>query len=425
MSLRRSLELIRRNKAVVGGAVGLGLIIGAALGSINPPQLTASALVVLPNTKVPANTMTVLATSDPVLSSARPNILPAPAGIVTLRQEVAAVSSSANIISVNAQSGNTAAAESAANAVANSFVGYLASSQSPVGQVNAHVLQPATTASGPNPLVHRLVYALIGALAGLLVGLIAAIARGRGDRRLRTRDDIANAIGVPVLASLPVSHPGSAQDWAKLLDSYQPGAVHGWRLRKTLQHLNVSGVNLTGEREGEAPVVAVVTLVGDPHALALGPQLAAFSASLGIPTALAVGPSQDPSLTVALRTACAGWKGSRSSLQTTVLDGDSPEMPRDVALTLLVTVVDPKSPRSPLSDLPVTAALIGVSAGGATAEQLAATAIKATGGGRDVGGLLIADPDQSDRTTGRIPQLPRPAPKMPTRLTGMTTEVTR
>ncbi len=87
MNLRRAFELIRRNKAVVGGAIGLGLIIGAAFGSINPPQLTSSVLVVLPNTKIATNTMVILATSDPVLSSARPNISPAPTGIVTLRQQ--------------------------------------------------------------------------------------------------------------------------------------------------------------------------------------------------------------------------------------------------------------------------------------------------------------------------------------------------
>lgn len=423
MSLRRAFELIRRNKAVVGGAVGLGLIIGAAVGSINPPQLSSSALVVLPNTKIPSETMVLLATSDPVLSSARPNIDPAPAGIATLRQKVSAASSSQNIISINAEGATASTAESAADAVANSFVGFLHSSQSPIGQVNAHVLQPATTASGPNPLVHRLVYGLVGAIAGLIVGLIAAIARGRGDRRLRTRDDIANAIGVPVLASLPVGHPANAQDWAKLLDSYQPGAVHGWRLRKTLQHLNVAGVNLTGDREGEAPVVAMVTLAKDPRALALGPQLAAFAASLGIPTALAIGPSQDPHAIVALRTACAGWHGSRGSLQVMVFDGDK-DMPRDVALTVLVTVVDGANPQWD-KDLPATATLIGVSAGGATAEQLAATAMNVTGRGREVAGLLVADPDQSDRTTGRIPQLPRPVPRMPTRLTGISTEVTR
>jgi hypothetical protein len=424
MSLRRAVELIRRNKAVVGGAVGLGLIIGAAVGSINPPQLTSSALVVVPNTKIAASTMLVLATSDPVLSGARPNIDPAPAGIVTLRRQVTVASSSANIISVSAQEGAAVAAESAANAVANSFVGYLASAQSPIGEVNARILQPATTASGPNPLVHRLVYALLGAIAGLLVGLVAGIVRGRSDQRLRTRDDIANAIGVPVLASLPVSHPANAQDWAKLLETYQPAAVHGWRLRKTLQHLNVSGINLTGTRQGEAPVVAVTTLTSDPRALALGPQLAAYAASLGIPTALAIGPSQDQELTVALRTACAGWQGTRGHLQAVDLEGDRRDMPADVALTVLVAAVDGTEPR-PLDGLPVTATLIGVSAGRATAEQLASAAIRVAGGGREVVGLLVADPDQSDRTTGRIPQLPRPVPRTPTRLTGMTTEVSR
>jgi capsular polysaccharide biosynthesis protein len=424
MSLRRAFELIRRNKAVVGVAVLLGLIIGAAIGSINPPQLSSTAVVVLPSTRIPVNTMVVIATSDPVLSSARPNIDPAPSGIQTLRKEVTAASSSNNIISVNAKSGSGGTAESTANAVAEGFVGYLASAQSPIGQVNAHVLEPATTASGPDPLMHRLVYGLFGALAGLLVGLIAALARGRGDRRLRTRDDIANAIGVPVLASLPVSHPASAQDWAALLDGYQPSPLHGWRLRKALQHLNIAGVSLTADGEEDPPVVVVATLTRDPKALALGPQLAAFAASLGIPTALAIAPAADAEVTIALRTACAGYQGTRGSLKTAVLEGEKPEMPADVALTILVSVVDDKEPQ-PGEHLPVTATLIGVSAGTATAEQLAAGALAAAGEGHEVAGLLLADPDQSDRTTGRIPQLPRPVPKVPTRLTGTTTEVNR
>jgi len=91
---------------------------------------------------------------------------------------------------------------------------------------------------------------------------------------------------------------------------------------------------------------------------------------------------------------------------------------------VLVTVVDGTNPQWD-KNLPATTTLIGVSAGGATAEQLAATAMKVTGRGREVVGLLVADPDQSDRTTGRIPQLPRPVPRMPTRLTGISTEVTR
>lgn len=428
MNLSRAFELIRRNKALVGGAIGLGLIVGAAIGSIDPPPLTSSALVVLPNTRITAQTLLVIATSDPVLSAARPNISPAPASTIALYQHATATSASPNIISINAQGTSAAVAENTANAIANSFVGYLASSQSPIGQVNARVLQSATTASGPNPLVHRLVYGIAGALAGLVAGLIAAVARGRDDRRLRTRDDIANSIGVPVLASLPVSRPSNPQDWAKLLDGYEPGVVHAWRLRKTLQHLNVAEVNLMGnrdgERDGEPATVAVVSLTKDARALALGPQLAVFAASLGIRTALVIGPSQDPGATAALRTACAGWTGGRPNLGVAVLDEDGPGMPRDVALTVLVAVVDGRDPQ-PVDEKRITATLLGVSAGGATAEQLARTAMSGAAEGREVIGVLVADPDPSDRTTGRIPQLPRPALRMPTRATRLTTEARR
>jgi capsular polysaccharide biosynthesis protein len=201
LNLRRVSELVGRHKAVVGAAIGIGLIVGAAIGSVDPPSVTSSALVILPNTRTSTQTLMVIATSDPVLSAARPAISPVPASIVALRREVDTTSSSPNVVSINAQNGSAAVAESTANAVANAFVGYLASSQSPVGQLSARVLQPATTASGPNPLTHRLVYGLAGAIAGLLVGIVVAAAKGRGDRRLRTRDELANSIGVPVLAS--------------------------------------------------------------------------------------------------------------------------------------------------------------------------------------------------------------------------------
>ena len=61
----------------------------------------------------------------------------------------------------------------------------------------------------------------------LLIGAIVALAIGRGDQRLRERDEIADAIGVPVLASMPVRHPSDAAGWTRLLDDYKPGAVSG------------------------------------------------------------------------------------------------------------------------------------------------------------------------------------------------------
>jgi hypothetical protein len=74
---------------------------------------------------------------------------------------------------------------------------------------------------------------------------------------------------------------------------------------------------------------------------------------------------------------------------------------------------------------PATATLLGVSAGGASAAQLARMAMSAAAEGREVVGLLVADPDPSDRTTGRVPQLLRSLPRLSTRHHGMTTEALR
>jgi hypothetical protein len=72
------------------------------------------------------------------------------------------------------------------------------------------------------------------------------------------------------------------------------------------------------------------------------------------------------------------------------------------------------------------ATVLGVSASAATAEQLARVAMAASLGGRDVAGILVADPEPTDHTTGVIQQLPQPANRgLATRLRGMTTEIKR
>jgi hypothetical protein len=55
-----------------------------------------------------------------------------------------------------------------------------------------------------------------------------------------------------------------------------------------------------------------------------------------------------------------------------------------------------------------TATVIGVSAGAATAEQLARVAMSAANDGREIAGIFVADPEPTDATTGRIPKPPRP-----------------
>ena len=101
-------------------------------------------------------------------------------------------------------------AEANANAVASSYISYVSSSTSPVGRVSAQLIQPATRATRPSLVKHLIINAFLGALIGALIAIILMLAIGRNDRRLRERDDIANSIGVPVLASFPVDHPADA-----------------------------------------------------------------------------------------------------------------------------------------------------------------------------------------------------------------------
>jgi len=104
---------------------------------------------------------------------------------------------------------------------------------------------------------------------------------------------------------------------------------------------------------------------------------------------------------------------------------DHTDPPRDTALTVVVLAVDGQTPRLP-DAMRSTATLLGVSSGAATAEQLARTAVSADVGGREITGILVADPESADHTTGRIPQLSRTSQRrLPTRLKGMITELRR
>jgi hypothetical protein len=282
------------------------------------------------------------------------------------------------------------------------------------------LLEPATSAAGPTAVKQLVIYVLLGAVAGGVIGVVIALAIGRRDRHLRERDEIADSIGVPVLASVPAQSPRDAAGWTKLLQEYKPGAVDAWRLQKALHQLGLVGVNPADSRAASGSSLAVLSLSSDRHALALGPQLAVFAASLGIRTALVVGPQQDTNATAMLRAACAAPTTPQRSrnLHVIVVDqGDAGSRP-DAALTVVVAAVDGQNPRV-ADTMGATVTVLGVSAGAATAGQLARVAASAAADGRDIVGILVADPDPADPTTGRIPQLVRPSrPKMPTRMTG-------
>jgi len=439
LDLRRSMQILRRRKIFVGLTVLLGILAGGAYGKLYPPTMTSTALVVLPpppqNSQVATGTgapdpytatQEVIAGSNQVLSVARPDARPT-MSLAQLKREIQIGSVTPYVISVTAMGKSAADTEATANAVANSYVQYVNSVSNAAEHVPAVSLERATTAVGTAPLEQLVVYALLGAIAGGLAGAVIALGVGRNDRRLRERDEIADSIGVPVLASFPVARPHDPAGWIKLLEDYQPGPLHALQLRQALHYLGMAAINLDNGAERGKSLVTILSLSSDPRAVALGPQLAEFAASQGLPTVLVIGPQQDPNVTATLRTACAAPPNSsnwRSQLRVAVSDGPV-DAPLDAALTVVVSVVDGQAPRMP-DTTRTTATLLGVSSGVATAEQLARVAVMADAGSREIIGILVADPEPTDHTTGRIPQLSRPAQRrLPTRLKGVTTEIRR
>jgi hypothetical protein len=212
--------------------------------------------------------------------------------------------------------------------------------------------------------------------------------------------------------------------WTKLLDEYEPGPVQSWRLRTLIEQLGITDMAAHSSQGGSS--LTILSLSTDPKALALGPQIATFAAFLGIPTALMLGPQQVPVTAAALRAACAADPGNRRSrLLRTVVSDDGRFTDPKAALVVAVVVVDGESPRMP-DMMPTSATLLGVSSGGATADQLASTATAAMADGHNIVGILVADPDPEDKTTGRVLRLGRATqPARPNRLKGVATESRR
>jgi capsular polysaccharide biosynthesis protein len=414
---RRFSQIVRRHKALVAVVAVLGILAGCGYAALNPPKLTSTALVFLPQSAPSLATQVVIAESDPVLTNALPQISPA-MSLQQLRGDIQVKSVTNYVVSFAATGKTATAAERVADAVARSYIAYIAPANSPVGHLPARLLESAGNATGTKPVVALLLAAAAGAVGGALIGFVIALLIGRGDRRLRERDEFANAIGVPVLASIPVEHPADAAAWTRLLESYRPGAVDAWRLRKALQQLGVIGT-AHGDDDavpeslgaGDIPSLAVLSLAADPKALALGPQLAVFAATLGIPTALVIGPQQDTAATATLRAVCAAPTGVAAprrprQLRLVVADSGSLGESLDGTFLVVVAVVDGRDPHMP-STIPTDSTVLGVSAGSATAEQLVLTAATAAIGGRETDGIFLADPEPTDRTTGRVPYLPR------------------
>ena len=213
LNLSRSVQTVRRNKLLVAVLVAVGLLGGVAYAILSPPLLSSTALVILPNSAPNVSTQLVIAQSDPVLTAALPKVDPQ-VPVLTLRKNIKVRSQTNYVLAVTATGRTAVEAETTANAVANSYIAYVAPRYSPVGHVLARTLSSANVTTGQGLVAALIIRALLGALLGFVVAAVAALVISRNDKKLRERDDIANSIGIPVLASIPVGRPTDAAGWA-------------------------------------------------------------------------------------------------------------------------------------------------------------------------------------------------------------------
>jgi capsular polysaccharide biosynthesis protein len=400
LDVKKSWRAIRRHRRVVAGVAALGLLAGIGYAFWQPPMHTATSLVVLPpppatDAEKAAGTQAIetqvfIATSEPVLKSAGQNLAPA-LDTDAVRDRVDVVAVTQDVIKIDAHGTSAQQAVRLANAVAEVYLVFVTTDQKLPGDLGkktgARVLEEATTARGGNLAIHLATFGLLGALLGAVAGSIGVLAAVRGDRRLRLRDEISDAVGLPVLASVASYRAENVTDWANLLEHYTPTAVEAWSLRKTLHHLGLDG------KGGPHVSLTVISFAGDDKARPLGPQLAAFATSIGLSTAVVVDNHQEP--------------------------------PGKVALSIHVVVVDRDTPHLVGADR-TTATIIALSAGTVTAEELARLAVASAADDRAIDGLVVMDPDPSDRTIGRVSQSTRRiGARLPTLLSGTAKRTSR
>ncbi|MFF1823018.1 Wzz/FepE/Etk N-terminal domain-containing protein [Kribbella sp. NPDC058245] len=393
LDVKKSWQAIRRHRLLVIIGATIGLLLGVVYAFVRPPMYTAGALVVLPPPPVVAGTTTgsqsidtqvYIAESGPVLHSAGQNLQPTLTTEV-VRDRVKASAVTDDVIRIDAKGTSAKQSVQLANAVAQVYLVFVTTDKQLPGDLGkrtgARMLEAATEAHGGSMLLHSGTYGGLGALLGAIGGAIFVLARARGDRRLRLRDEIADAVGLPVLASVSSYPARDPSDWAELLENYHPTAVDAWSLRKTLHHLELD------QKGGQATSLTVISFADDTKARSLGPQLAAFASTFGVASSL-------------------------------VIDQIRSDIHGSATLDIHLNLVDREDPQL-AGDQRTTRTIIALSAGTVTAEELARLAVATTADDRTIDGIVVTDPDPLDRTIGRVAQSQRRSgSRFPTLLTG-------
>lgn len=266
----------------------------------------------------------------------------------------------------------------------------------------ASVIQQATPGSSRPLALQVALFALGGAAAAFLLAALVLVLRGRREAVLRSRDQIADAVGIPVAASIQSRAPRSVAGWTGLIESYAPDSVERWTLRQLLRLVTPgTPVSLAGEATDppQPAHVLVLTLSGDLPALAVGPQFASLAASTGTVTQLVT--AQHHEFANALWAACASLPPESQPRPGLWVDNRSGVRP-SVELVVHVAVASRQEPEllPPMADHMVT--LLAVTSGTARPDDLARVALVADEAGHAIDRIVVVDPDPLDRTTGRL-----------------------
>ena len=265
-----------------------------------------------------------------------------------------------------------------------------AQAQSPGARILDPALEPGRPVS-PHPLREM----GEGTLGGLGGGLLLALGLERLDRRLRRRDDIARAVGAPVLCSLTVPRRLRARDSCRyVLERWRPSVVEVLALERVLHRADGSEppenlVVVSSARDRRAPIAAL--------------QLAVRAAATERRTALVVATDAPPSgvLRSVHEVAAAAHGPVRARLWMHV-SGELGKRELTRAKLLVVAVAS----RGGSVLLPTwdrrTVVLLATSAGSVTAPTLTAIAAACLEAGYAIEGVLVVNPDPRDPTPGRL-----------------------
>lgn len=265
----------------------------------------------------------------------------------------------------------------------------------------------------------------IGLLGGLLIGIVVALVRGRTDSRLTRRDDIAAAAGVPVISSMSLGRRWRSPDFGYLLDGWSPSVAESARYARLLhgvstnatsgEHADGKGISTVNGTNGHGrdSTLAIVEkglevtfalYSGDIFAQAVVVRLAAYAASIGLPVTVvlpeeallsqlsaALERRSDESdrrrrnLEVVSAGRVGRWDGRSLRIHVLVLDKSDPAFSENAYRAI-------GAPGS---------ALLVVSAGFATREQVADAREGTSYEHLQLTGVVVANPEPSDPTTGR------------------------